>query len=677
MLGAKLSSQDFISLRRQLNSENKLFTDPYFPPEAQSVFYSQKSPVKFVWCRPPDFAPDPKLMVDGASRFDVTQGMLGDCWLLSAMASLAQNQSLLRVVVPNDQSFEKQYAGIFHFRLWHFGEWIDVVIDDYLPTYKGKLVFAHSPEKNELWPALLEKAYAKLHGSYEALKGGRTSEAMEDFTGGIKEIVDMTIRSKDLFSLLYKSVLRSDLISCSIIPQDKSSGEVKLDNGLIAGHAYTVTDARSVHIPKQGMLEMVRVRNPWGNEREWKGDWSDNSPQWRCISDEERNELELVFADDGEFWMSFEDFRDQFTEMEICHSSIDDLDENESIESWNLATFSGSWSKQKGTAGGCLNFPTFCNNPQISIELREDANADGKCSVIIALMQKDCRAQKCLGFQSNSIGFSIYKQPDTPLTKKFTDYNRSVGNSGSFTNLREVSGRFDLPAGKYVVIPCIFKPGSEGTFLLRIFTEKSIIYPNRDVISEVVDTSINAVEDLNLNSTRQSVSSKRLKRGEQMFLSIAGSDGRVDADELLDVIIASLSRNLEKNVLERETCRALIQLVDKDRAGSLNYEQCTMLIEYICKWKRVFTSVVENRSDTISRHQLSLALQELGYDLSTECLEVVINRFSSQEKISIQDFIAIVCRVKMLTDIFKVKHDPKKKTLTFSLETLLLNALKL
>ena len=98
MLSPKLSSQDFLSLRRKLNSENKLFTDPDFPPEAQSVFYTQKSPVKFVWRRPPDFAPDPKLMVDGASRFDVTQGMLGDCWLLSAMASLAQNQSLLRVV---------------------------------------------------------------------------------------------------------------------------------------------------------------------------------------------------------------------------------------------------------------------------------------------------------------------------------------------------------------------------------------------------------------------------------------------------------------------------------------------------------------------------------------------------------------------------------------------------
>ncbi|KAG2468186.1 CAN12 protein, partial [Polypterus senegalus] len=54
-------------------------------------------------------------------------------------------------------------------RFWQFGKWVDVVIDDKLPILDNKYLSVAPANGNEFWPALLEKAYAKM--SFEDFKG--------------------------------------------------------------------------------------------------------------------------------------------------------------------------------------------------------------------------------------------------------------------------------------------------------------------------------------------------------------------------------------------------------------------------------------------------------------------------------------------------------------------------
>lgn len=57
---------------------------------------------------------------------------------------------------------------------------------------------------------------SRLHGSYEALKGGNTTEAMEDFTGGVTEFYEMKEAPKELYKIMKKALDRGSLMGCSI-----------------------------------------------------------------------------------------------------------------------------------------------------------------------------------------------------------------------------------------------------------------------------------------------------------------------------------------------------------------------------------------------------------------------------------------------------------------------------
>uniref|UniRef100_A0A914D0X9 Calpain catalytic domain-containing protein n=1 Tax=Acrobeloides nanus TaxID=290746 RepID=A0A914D0X9_9BILA len=190
-----LQAQNYRQLRKECLKKKQLFVDVTFPPTNSSLFLDQDRTSEIVWKRPEEIIKDPKLFVEGASPNDVTQGILGNCWFVSACSALTHNEELIKKVIPDaraqEWSDENVYCGIFRFCFWRYGSWFEIVIDDLLPTKDGKLLFARSKTPNEFWSALLEKAFAKLYGCYENLVGGQLADALQDVSGGVAETINV------------------------------------------------------------------------------------------------------------------------------------------------------------------------------------------------------------------------------------------------------------------------------------------------------------------------------------------------------------------------------------------------------------------------------------------------------------------------------------------------------
>lgn len=291
----------------------KLYIDKKFPPTSQSLYNNPDGNKKFLtWRRPKDTISGDKNLPWVVFRkpvpSDVLQGNIDNCWFISSLAVLAERKELLENIMVTKEICPQ---GVYQVRLCKNGVWTIVTIDDLLPCDKERNLIYSNVNRKQLWVPLIEKAMAKIHGSYESLIFGAAIEGLSTLTGAPCEKIILR-------KYLYKDTIWNKLISCrqSLFLMVASSGgdgltdeEIYSTLNLETRHCYSVLDVR-----EPIGLRLIRLRNPHGY-KSWNGDWSEDSLLW---TPELRHELMPDGYVEGEFWISYDDMVKYFERVDVC-----------------------------------------------------------------------------------------------------------------------------------------------------------------------------------------------------------------------------------------------------------------------------------------------------------------------------------------------------------------------
>ena len=312
------------------------FVDDSFPPITRSLFYGPTAPLAdggpesggagrvSHWLRPHQILTDddssighlPWVVFRTPLPSDISQGVLGNCWLLSALSVLAEREDLVKKVMVTRELCPE---GVYQIRLCRAGRWVTVLVDDLLPCDGRRHLVYSQAKRRQLWVPLIEKAVAKVHGCYEALVSGRSIEGLATLTGAPCESIPLQPSSSPQEEEIDQEFIWAQLLSSRtagfLMGASCGGGNMKVIDknyksvGLRPRHAYSVLDVQDI-----GRIRLLQLRNPWGHYS-WQGDWSDKSSLW---TDALKARLLPNGGEEGIFWISYEDVLKYFDCIDIC-----------------------------------------------------------------------------------------------------------------------------------------------------------------------------------------------------------------------------------------------------------------------------------------------------------------------------------------------------------------------
>lgn len=444
----------------------------------------------------------------GIGPGDLKIGRLADSYLFGALSILSTSPNALAQLFPELESDlvvpdrvevgslyprEQQYndEGVYAVRFWRNHRSRVVVVDDYIPCSQyGKPVFGSftgSNGKFEIWSLLVEKAYAKLHGGYEAIIGGQEAYALQDLYGGVPASYKLqeTFATEDAAWQGLSAALESgSLVGCS-----NEDVEMDLPTGLRKSFAYGVLQLVELEF-KGERARVVQLRNSWGvgshaQPDKWTGAWSSADPKWHALSRTQKVACGFQFREDQTYWMDFSAFYCFFSHVIESRNlynfrSVPDGLGNPVTPTLSVHIVAGQWSGI--TSGGR---EAMHLNPQYQLF----SPAPHGCDLVVHLEQPS-RRMKLLSEYDAYIAPVVLKNGERMARK--IDLSHDVVATGTFISNRSCVLETSLdvagaePGAPFVVIPATYdgRVPYALEYALTLFTTKpTAIVPISDTAS--------------------------------------------------------------------------------------------------------------------------------------------------------------------------------------------------
>lgn len=119
-----------------------------------------------------------------------------------------------------------------------------VIVDDYLPVREDGLpaLTRGGPDGKEMWPCILEKAYAKFYGNYSYIEAGKIQMALSDMLNGFPDQILLKPHQDNpsIFIEILKGLVKVGAYMGAGSPENALGDSAISKEGIVQGHAYAV-----------------------------------------------------------------------------------------------------------------------------------------------------------------------------------------------------------------------------------------------------------------------------------------------------------------------------------------------------------------------------------------------------------------------------------------------------